>query len=69
MNVVEALLTIGKGHSLCYVMKTFSICLRIPTMDKKTFDNCVMPLVEESRTVREKFLEASRRRKCNGGFS
>lgn len=45
-NIVEAFLNIGKGHS---AMESFSISLGIPTMDRKTFDNYVLRIVEEGK--------------------
>ena len=56
-NMVKAFLNIGKGHAS---LEIFSMTLGIQTMDRKTFDKCVLQLVNESVIERQKILEMAR---------
>ncbi|KFM59404.1 hypothetical protein X975_13527, partial [Stegodyphus mimosarum] len=56
--MVEAFLNIGRGHS---AMEQFSMSIGMKTMDRKTFDKCVVQLVKESKSIKEKVFELSRK--------
>lgn len=56
-SMVDAFLKMGRGHA---AMETFSLSLGMKTMDRKTFDKCVLQLAEEGKLVREKVLNMAR---------
>ncbi|CAL1287631.1 unnamed protein product [Larinioides sclopetarius] len=56
-KVVEAFLAIGRGHS---ALETFSMVLGTPSMDSKTFNNCMKNVCLKNKHAKLQMLELSR---------